>query len=81
MSLLFEIKIILQQTLQLDDVLSWDENTELLGAVAEFDSMALVTFLTNIEESYGIVIEDDEVSADIFETLGTLNIFLQEKVA
>lgn len=81
MSLLFEIKKILQETLQLDDVLLWDENTELLGAVAEFDSMALVTFLTNIEENYGILIDDDEVSADIFETLGTLNVFLQEKVA
>jgi len=49
----------------------------LLGAIPEFDSMAVVTVLTAIEEQYGIVIEDDEVSAETFATVGSLAQFLE----
>ena len=34
--------------------------------------MAVVTVLTMIEDEFGITVDDDEVSADVFETLGTL---------
>jgi len=81
MSLQDELKTILQQTLQLDDVINWQKNSEILGAVAEFDSMAIVTVLTQIEENYGIFIDDDEISADTFATLGSLELFLEEKIA
>lgn len=81
MSLQQEIKNLLQETLQLDEVESWDSETEILGSIAEFDSMAIVTVLTMVEENYGIMIEDDEVSADVFETLGSLVDFINEKVA
>jgi len=81
MSLQKEIKALLQETLQLDDVVEWDNETEILGAVAEFDSMAIVTVLTLVEENYGIMIEDDEVSAEVFETLGSLVGFIAEKLA
>ena len=80
MSLQIEIKTLLKETLQLDEVDSWDEDTEILGAIPEFDSMAIVTILTMVEENYGIMIEDDEVSAEVFETLGSLVSFLDEKV-
>lgn len=80
MSLQLEIKTLLKETLQLDDVDSWDEGTEILGAIPEFDSMAIVTILTMVEENYGIMIEDDEVSAEVFETLGSLVGFISEKV-
>lgn len=75
-----EIKTILKKTLQLNEVDSWDENTEILGAIPEFDSMAIVTVLAMLEENYGIIVEDDEVSAETFETLGSLVSFLSEKV-
>ncbi len=80
MSLLQEIKNLLKETLQLDEVVNWDEDTEILGAIPEFDSMAIVTVLTMVEENYGIMIEDDEVSAEVFETLGSLVSFISEKV-
>lgn len=81
MSLQQEVKNLLKETLQLDEVESWDLETEILGSIAEFDSMAIVTILTMVEESYGIMIEDDEVSAEVFETLGSLVDFINEKVA
>ena len=80
MSLQQEIKQILKETLQLDDVDNWNSDTEILGSVPEFDSMAIVTVLTMVEENYGIMIEDDEISAEVFETLGSLVTFIAEKV-
>lgn len=57
-----------------------DDTTPLLGSVPEFDSMAVVSVITAIEESYGIYVEDDEVSAEIFETIGSLHEFVSMKV-
>ncbi len=54
--------------------------SRLLGSLPEFDSMAVVGVLTMIEEEFGITIEDDEVSAEIFETVGTLADFVTAKV-
>jgi len=53
----------------------------LLGGIPEFDSMAVVSVLTTIEEEYGIVIDDDEVSAEQFETFGALQDFVNAKLA
>jgi acyl carrier protein len=77
-----DIKEILRSTLQLGD--RADELTDespLMGAIPEFDSMAVVTVLTMVEEEFGVEIEDDEVSADIFETVGSLAKFVSQKVA
>lgn len=71
---------ILADTLQLGaraEALTVD--SRLLGAIPEFDSMAVVTVLTMIEDEFGITVEDDEISADTFETLGTLVAFVESK--
>lgn len=62
---------------------SFKDDTPLLGSIAELDSMAVVGILAAIEESSGIAIPDDEVSADVFETFGTLVEFVvrQSKAA
>lgn len=54
--------------------------SQLLGGLPEFDSMAVVTVLTMIEDEFTITINDDEVSADVFETLGTLAQFVSGKL-
>lgn len=76
-----EIITLVKECLQLDDVSDFDQNTELLGSIPEFDSMAIVTILTTIEDNYGVMIEDDEIDADVFETLGTLMTFVQLKLS
>ncbi|WP_114327633.1 phosphopantetheine-binding protein [Candidatus Colwellia aromaticivorans] len=76
-----DIIALVQECLQLDDVSDFDQNTELLGCIPEFDSMAIVTILTTIEDNYGVMIEDDEIDADVFETLGTLMAFVQLKLS
>ena len=52
----------------------------LLGAVPEFDSMAVVAVLTALEEAYGIAVEDDEIDASIFESVATLSAYVGSKL-
>lgn len=76
-----EVKQLLRDVLQLGDrVDNFTADTPLLGSIAELDSMAVVSMLTMFEEQYDIVIEDDEISADVFATVGTLGDFLSQKL-
>lgn len=59
---------------------SMDASTPLLGSIPEFDSMAVVTVLTTIEERFGVIVDDDEISAETFETVGTLHAFVLSKL-
>ena len=74
------IRNIIINVLQLDESTDFNTDTQLLGAIAEFDSMAIVNVLTTIEETFDIEIEDDEISADVFETFGSLTQFVESKV-
>ena len=58
----------------------FDATTGLFGNIPEFDSMAVVTVVTALEERFGIVVEDDEITADIFETVGSLSRFVEGKL-
>ena len=76
-----DLKALIGDLLQIAELLEcWGEDAALLGAIPEFDSMAVVSVLTVIEENYGIMIDDDEVSAENFETLGSLLNFVNAKV-
>ena len=57
-----------------------DKNSAVLGAIPEFDSMAVVSVLTALEERYGFIVDDDEIDASIFETVGSLAEFVSSKV-
>lgn len=75
------VRNVLKSALQLGDradLLAVD--SPLLGAVPEFDSMAVVTIITMLEEHYGIRIDDDEITADTFATVGALVGFIGEKM-
>lgn len=59
---------------------SFTRDTHLLGAIPELDSMAVVSLITGLEERFGIVIEDDDISGEIFATLGSLSDFVSGKL-
>ncbi len=75
------VKDLLQAATARDDAPQWQADTPLLGHVAELDSMAIVTFFTALEDDHGVFIDDDEVSAELFETLASLTAFVAEKLA
>ena len=53
-------------------VAKFDDETELFGALPEFDSMAVATLLTEMEDRLGILIEDDDVEAEDLMSFGRL---------
>ncbi|WP_210394975.1 phosphopantetheine-binding protein [Motiliproteus sediminis] len=74
------VRNLLQAATARDDIAEMPLSAPLLGHVAELDSMAIVTFFTVLEEDYGVAIDDDEVSAELFESLQTLTDFVAAKV-
>ena len=62
-----------------EQVAGFTEATALLGALPEFDSMAVAGLFTALEERLGILIEDDEVDAEMLETYGSLLTFLRAR--
>jgi acyl carrier protein len=76
------VRTILGQTLQLgarQDGLS--AQSPLLGSIPELDSMAVVTLIAALEEQLDIMIDDDEIDAATFATLGSLTAFCEQKQA
>ena len=55
-------------------------HTPLLGAMPELDSMAVVELVvTALEQRFGFDPDDDEITGEVFETLGTLAAFVDAK--
>lgn len=72
----------------LDEILSlngraktFTENTALLGAIPELDSMAVVALITGMEERFGFSVDDDEIDGASFATVGTLIEFVKQKLS
>lgn len=81
MAVIDDVKHILADVLQLgEDAEEFSVSTPLLGSIPELDSMTVVSLMTSLEEYYGFVIEDDEISAEVFETVGSLVSFVEGKV-
>jgi acyl carrier protein len=55
--------------------------TELLGSVPELDSMAVLELVYALEERFEIEVDGDEVTGDVFETLGSLATFVEAQLA
>lgn len=81
MAVINDVKQILADVLQLGSKVDlFSESTPLLGSIPEFDSMTVVSLMTALEEFYGFVIDDDEINADVFETVGSLVSFVESKI-
>jgi acyl carrier protein len=73
MNRLADIQLLLRRSLHLDESVSLDPEVELLGGLPEFDSMAVVVILEDIDLHFGVRIPDDEVEAEMFLTVGSLH--------
>jgi acyl carrier protein len=77
-----EVRNILSDVLGLNELKKGlNQDSALLGSIPELDSMAVVNVLTALEEYFGFTIDDDEISANSFETLGSLARFVEDKLA
>ncbi len=76
-----EVLRILDEVLSLGGrALKFGADTPLLGAIPELDSMAVVTLITTIEERFGVVVDDDEISGDTFASVASLHDFVVGKI-
>ena len=57
-----------------------DASTRLFGSLPELDSMAVVELVVAIEERFGISIDEDEVTGEVFETVGSLASLVDAKL-
>ncbi|MEI7868104.1 MAG: acyl carrier protein [Candidatus Methylumidiphilus sp.] len=75
------VKEIVIKNLNLSDRMSaLTMSSPLLGVIPELDSMAVVGIITALEDNFGFSIYDDEISADSFESLGSLVAFVEKKL-
>jgi acyl carrier protein len=76
------VKAVLRDALDLGERADdFDASTPLFGSLPEFDSMAVVAVVLALEEQFGILIDGDEISAETFETVGSLSSFIEIKLA
>lgn len=54
-------------------------DSRLFGTLPELDSMAVATVLTAIEDRFGIIIDDDEVDGELFESVASLAAFVARR--
>ncbi len=78
-----ELRQILEDALGLAPGLadSFTEDSGLFGELPELDSMAVAGLLTEMEDRFGIVIDEDDVDGEIFATYGNLLDFTLSKQA
>ena len=80
MSSLDQIRNLIGDILELGDrtgTLTLD--TPLLGNLPELDSMAVVAVITELEQRFDIIVDDDDIGAETFETVGSLLDFVVRK--
>lgn len=58
---------------------SFTDETGLFGDLPELDSMAVAGLLTELEDRLDIVIDEDEIDGELFETFGSLLAFTRAK--
>lgn len=56
-------------------------DSELLGALPELDSMGVIHVVAALEEQFDISVDDEEISAETFATLGSLASYVEAKTA
>jgi len=76
-----EVKAIVIRVLQLrESAESMLPSTPLLGAVPHLDSLGVMSIIAELEERFGISVDDDDIDREIFATLGTLSQFVEAKL-
>ncbi len=82
MSVKQQLLSLLDETLNLEGrSATFDEDTPLMGAVPELDSMGVVALITAFEDRLGFSVEDDEIDGAVFQTFGSLLAFVEGKLA
>ncbi len=74
MTITLEAKLLtmLREVLGLPATFPLERQTLLLGAISALDSVAVVNLLEECETTFGFIVADEELSAEVFTSVGTL---------
>lgn len=76
-----DVKTILVETLGLEDrAEDLDATSPLFGSLPELDSMAVLELMLELEQRFGIEVDGEDMTADVFETLASLTAFVDSKL-
>jgi acyl carrier protein len=79
-NLVDDVKDVVVETLGVEDRADdLDASTPLFGHLPELDSLAVLELVAALESRFGIEVEDDDVTAEAFETLGSLAALVSSK--
>jgi acyl carrier protein len=68
-----DVKAVVADTLGIEDrATTLDATTPLLGSLPELDSLAVAELVVALEGRFGITFDGEDVTAEAFETLGSL---------
>lgn len=82
MAMIDDVRSIVGDVLQLGArAQALSAGSALLGALPELDSMAVVSLIAALEDRLGIIVDDDELDATTFATLGSLTDFCAQKLS
>jgi acyl carrier protein len=56
------------------------EGTLLFGSMPELDSLALVDLITALEERFGFQMDEADITADVFESVGSLAMHIDSQL-
>ena len=73
---------VLTRTLGIEDRAgSITRDTGLFGELAELDSLGVVELAAALEDHFDIVIDDDDFTGEVFQSVGTLTDFVDGRLA
>ncbi|MDM4718586.1 acyl carrier protein [Micromonospora sp. WMMA1363] len=75
-----EVREVVVSVLGIEDrAATLDASTPLLESLPELDSMAVLELVAALEERFGFTVDDGDVTAELFETLGSLSRFVADR--
>jgi acyl carrier protein len=78
--LLAEVCDVLVRVLGIEDrAATIDADTALLGELPELDSLGVVELAQALENRFDVVIDDDDFTAEVFATVGSLAAFVDSR--
>jgi len=74
------VKAVVVDTLGIEDRAdALDAGTPLFGSLPELDSLGVAELVVALEQRFAIEFDGDDVSAETFETLGSLAAVIEDK--
>jgi acyl carrier protein len=74
-----DVRAAVIETLAIEDRADALDAATPLTSIPELDSMAVIELVVEFERRFGVTFEDEDVTAEVFETVESLTAFLDAK--